>query len=292
MNHREFFTTHTWWGKLLGGVFGFMTGGPAGAFFGVLIGNFFDKGFASHYSNPYWIYHDEKQKSVKRIFFNTTFSIMGYVAKADGRVSEQEIEIAEFIMKEMNLNKAEIRQAKMLFNEGKSNTFNLITALTELKKACQDNRLLLKLFLDIQYKAAREDQLIKKVKVLDVIFSELDFTLFHKQHQFYEHFNHDDVNYSQQAGEKSHQNQSNSHYQRDQRYQTRSNNLEFAYTLLEVNPNASQQEIKRAYRRLLSRNHPDKLIAKGLSPQDIKIANDKTQKIVKAYELICKSKGW
>ncbi len=50
--------------------------------------------------------------------------------------------------------------------------------------------------------------------------------------------------------------------------------------------------MKRAYRRLISRNHPDKLIAQGLPEEMIKIANDKTQKITKAYEQICTSKGW
>ncbi len=55
---------------------------------------------------------------------------------------------------------------------------------------------------------------------------------------------------------------------------------------------ASKQEVKKAYRRLLSRNHPDKLIAQGLPEAMIKVANEKTQKIMKAYELICRSKGW
>jgi DnaJ like chaperone protein len=61
---------------------------------------------------------------------------------------------------------------------------------------------------------------------------------------------------------------------------------------MEISPDSSKQEVKQAYRRLLSRHHPDKLIAKGVSEEKIKWANDKTQKIVKAYELICKTKGW
>ena len=72
----------------------------------------------------------------------------------------------------------------------------------------------------------------------------------------------------------------------------RLNNLDHAYALIEVNPKSSKQEVKKAYRRLISRNHPDKLIAQGLPEEMIKIANEKTQKIMKAYELICKTKGW
>lgn len=285
MNYREFFTTHTWWGKLLGGIFGYLIGGSAGAFFGVLIGNFFDKGFASHYSNPYWIYQSEKNKGLKIIFLNATFSVMGHVAKADGRISEQEIEVAQLIMHEMNLNKEQIKQAKILFSEGKRNSFHLIAALDELKKASKENRLLLKLFLDIQYKAALADELTKKINVLDIIFTQLDFTLFHKQYRFYEHFD-----YQYESQEKSQY--SKNHSSSSQRYQSPHNKLEYAYALLEVSQNANKQEIKRAYRRLINRNHPDKLIARGSSEEEIKIANDKTQKIVKAYDLICKNKGW
>ena len=68
--------------------------------------------------------------------------------------------------------------------------------------------------------------------------------------------------------------------------------LDHAYAILEVSPTSSKQDVKRAYRRLMSKNHPDKLIAKGLPESMIKIANEKTQAISKAYEQICESKGW
>ena len=69
-------------------------------------------------------------------------------------------------------------------------------------------------------------------------------------------------------------------------------NLTRAYDILQVQPSANKQEIKRAYRRLMSRHHPDKLIAQGMPKDKIKLANEKTQIIRKAYEEICTSKGW
>lgn len=293
MNLREFFTTNTWWGKILGGFFGYLTAGPMGALLGILIGNLFDKGLSGHFSNPHLLYHTEKRKEVQKLFFESTFQVMGHIAKADGRVSKKEIEMAQLLMSELGLGAEQTLQAKKLFTEGKDTHFNLNSILAQLLNACRDNRELLKLFVDIQYRAAQVDGLTaKKIKALDVIFSRLGFAPLHKQYRFYEEFG--SRNYEQEEPQPKqnqyNQNKSSSHQNRT--YQRPQNHLAHAYALLEVSPEATKQEVKSAYRRQMSRNHPDKLIAQGLPEAMIKIANDKTQKILKAYELICSSKGW
>ncbi|MCE0722640.1 co-chaperone DjlA [Legionella resiliens] len=301
MSFREFFIVSTWWGKIIGAFFGYLIDGPIGAIFGLLVGNFFDRGLYSYFSNPHWIYYTEKRKAIQKVFFEATFSIMGHLAKADGRVSEQELNMARLFMDEMRLSSEQKTLAKHFFNEGKQPQFNLDSALENLKKICEENRDLLRLFIDIQYRAAQTDGLdSKKIKVLDKIFSKLGFAPLHKQYRFYEDFG--DASYSsepqndaKQQSEQSRQSdsssQSYSSYSR-YTYQPTKTNLDYAYALLEVPSDASKQEVKKAYRRLLSRNHPDKLISQGLPQEMIKMANEKTQKIVKAYELICTSKGW
>lgn len=290
MNFQEFFTSTPWWGKFLGGLFGYLTGGSAGAFFGVLVGNFFDKGLATHFSTPHLLYHAEKKQVVQKIFFEATFSIMGHIAKADGRVSEKEIQIANTLMNEMRLNNNQKVLAKQLFNKGKQPSFNLNQVLTELQQKCKDNRELLKLFIDIQYRAAIVDGLSsKKIKSLDEIFKRFGFAPLHKQHRFYEDFNF--TRNDQNQGQHQQKQQSYSSYQK-QTYQSSNSSLSHAYALLEVTPDSSKKDIKRAYRRLLSKNHPDKLIAQGLPEEMIRIANEKTHKIVTAYKLISESKGW
>jgi len=289
MNFREFFITNTWWGKILGAFFGFLSGGPAGAFFGILVGNFFDRGLAEYFSNPHWLYHTEKQKMVQKIFFESTFMVMGHIAKADGVVSPKEIKMAQMLMSEMRLSKEQKTQAKKLFNEGKQSTFKLNTVLSQLQHACRENRDLLKLFVDIQYRASLVDGLTtNKIKALDAIFTRLNFAPIHQQYKFYEDFGY--TGYEQPDSQYQRQKQSSSSQQR--KSYSGGSPLDHAYALLEVNPSASKQEIKQAYRRLMSRNHPDKLIAQGLPQEMIKIANEKTHKILKAYELICESKGW
>lgn len=291
MNFRQFLTNNRWWGKLIGAFLGYLIGGPAGAFFGLLIGNFFDRALIEHFNNPYWNYYAEKKEAIQKIFFEATFVVMGYIAKADGRVSEKEISIAKSLMNEMRLDREQKTLAKQFFNAGKSANFNLNPILNSLRQNCQNNPELLKLFLDIQYRAALTGELSSsKFAALDNIFRELGFIPLHRQYRFYEDFgytsrdssSYTNTNYSDNKRQQSNYRQS---------YQA-PNPLSQAYAILEIKENASKQEVKRAYRRLISRNHPDKLIAQGLPEEMIKIANDKTQKITKAYEQICSSKGW
>lgn len=297
MNFKEFFTENSWLGKFLGAFFGYCIAGPLGILLGLFVGTIVVRRLSDHYANPQWFYFREKNAAIQKIFFETTFSIMGYIAKADGRVSEQELNMARSLMQEMHLNREQKIEAMHLFNEGKKPLFNLNHRISQLQKACKDNRDLLKLFMDIQYQAAKIDGLsTRKIQVLDMIFLHLGFMPFHKQYRFYEDFGsiHTDTDTEEeQQQSKANQSSSDSYssYSRYNYKPTRTN-LDHAYALIDVSPSASKQEVKRAYRRLLSRNHPDKLISKGLPQEMIKIANEKTQKIVKAYELICTSKGW
>jgi len=279
MNLREFFIVSNWWGKILGAFFGYLIARAPGALVGILVGNVFDRGLASHFANPHWLYHSEKQQVVQDVFFESTFSVMGYIAKADGRVSEHELNMAKQLMHEMRLSKEQTLTAKRLFNEAKDSNFQVDEVLTHLKTVCKGRRELLKLFLDIQYRAAQVDGLSQaKLRALDKVFTLLGFVPLHAQYHFYENFTRDSFYNKQQKQEGNHS--------------TVANSVEQAYALLGLEPSANKQEVKRAYRQAISRNHPDKLIAQGLPQAMIKMANEKTQAIVRAYTLICENKGW
>lgn len=237
MNFREFFTTTSWWGKLLGAFFGYLTGGPMAAVFGMLIGNFFDRGLVNHFSNPYWLYFREKQNLTQKKFFTATFLTMGHLAKADGRVTEQELNMARLLMQELYLNKEQQKEAMHLFNEGKKPNFNLNNLLTELYNICANKKNLLNLFIDIQYRAAQVDGLnTKKIQILDVIFSRLGFAPFHQQHRFYEDFGSSNDSQAQPNSSSSHS---------THKHKPSQTNLEQAYALLEVTTNMNQQEVKK-----------------------------------------------
>jgi len=281
MNLRQFFSTNQWWGKIIGCFLGYlMLRSPLGAFLGILIGNAFDRGLASHFSNMHASWYDEKRETVQKIFFEATFSVMGHVAKADGRVTENEIHMARQMMNELRLTREQKQLAKAYFKAGKATDFNLTQLLEQLQGACRHNPELLKLFMDMQYRYAQVDGLsVNKVRLLDTIFKTMGFAPLHQQYRFNEDFfSH---NYEQKRSSQQQENRQQSGY-----------GIAQAFAILEIDAAASKQEVKRAYRRMISKNHPDKLIAQGLPEEMIKLANDKTQKITKAYEDICDAKGW
>lgn len=294
MNLRDIINASTWWGKIAGAFFGYLMAGPVGAIVGIIIGNLFDRGLHQHFSRPHWSYHSERRQAVQKVFFQATFLVLGHVAKADGRVSAEEINMAKGIMEEMRLSKEQKKEAKRLFTKGKQPDFNLGRILTHLREACHDNPDLLRLFIDIQYRAAQIDGLSEsKINALNMIFQRMGFAPLYRQYKFYEDFGE---NYQKTRSQGQYQ------YQNHQRRQSYSNStnqqagrhttLAQAYAILEVSESASKSEVKRAYRKLMSRNHPDKLIAQGLPEEMIKIATNKTQLISKAYDQICQSKGW
>lgn len=64
---------------------------------------------------------------------------------------------------------------------------------------------------------------------------------------------------------------------------------DWAYKVLEIEKSASNEEIKKAYRKIALKNHPDKVAYLG---EDIrKAANEKFQKVNEAYEKIKKDRG-
>jgi DnaJ like chaperone protein len=71
----------------------------------------------------------------------------------------------------------------------------------------------------------------------------------------------------------------------------RTDNLAAAYQTLGVAPTAADAEIKTAYRRLMKDNHPDKLVARGLPENMIRLAQEKVQQINVAYDAVKAARG-
>ena len=256
----------SWWGKVVGGTFGFMLGGPLGALMGVSLGNYFDGGLTAQ-SSRLGLGATERVQSA---FFTTTFALMGYVAKSDGKVTRDEIAMAERVMSQMRLNAQQREVAVKLFNEGKRQNFPLEEILTQFKRESFRRSSLVQMLLEIVAATALADGTLhaQERKTLELIASKLGVSRPRLDAIL--------ARVSGQAGFESAD-------------ESRSK-LSAAYALLAIESSASMEEVKRAYRRQMSQHHPDKLVAKGLPEEMIDIANRKTQDIKSAYDLIRKSR--
>jgi DnaJ like chaperone protein len=275
----------SWLGKFFGGAFGFMLGGPLGAILGASLGHQFDIGMIRVENLENLSPGD--QHRVQMAFFTATFSVMGHIAKSDGRVSPEEISLANRIMDKMAISGEMRATAVNLFQQGKRADFPLNDVLAQFYKECHRRNDLIRMFLEIQIQEAFADGSLdsKEEKLLLHICGQLRITQLEYQRmkmrvQAQQRFNYQ-YQYQQQD---SHQRQGQQSYRREQ------SSLQDAYEVMGLKPTASDDEVKKAYRRLMSQNHPDKLVAKGLPEEMMKLAKEKTQKITKAYETIQQAK--
>lgn len=253
-----------WWGKVIGGTFGFMMGGPLGAVLGAALGNYFDSGMSL-------VARDDSlgaqgTERVQTAFFTAVFSLMGYVAKADGRVSRDEISLAEQVMGQMQLRPEQRKLAISLFEQGKQDAFPYAEVIEQFKRECLRRRNLIQMFLEIVTATALADGEMDPAerRVLETIAISLGYAK---------------ADYDRLVMRMSAQFRFNTG-------ESPGNKLSDAYKVLGVTSDTPTDEIKKAYRKLMSQHHPDKLVSKGLPEEMMEIATRKTQEIKSAYELI------
>lgn len=267
-----------WWGKVFGGAFGFMVGGPIGALIGAAVGHKLDQGMGRLGQSERDATGLDARERVQTAFFTATFAVMGHLAKADGRVSPGEIQAASGIMDRMALDAEHRRVARELFREGKTAGFPLDEVLDQLRRETRGRRDLLRLFLAVQFQAALADGEIgpEERGVLGRVGQRLGFSRL--EVEALEAMARAEVHFRQGPGG-------------DARRPHGGPRLEDAYAVLGVDPKADDATVTRAYRRLMSQHHPDKLVSKGLPEEMIRLATEKTQEVKAAYERIREARG-
>ena len=256
-----------WWGKVLGGTLGFIIGGPLGALLGAAFGHNIDARSAGGKRGSGFL--PGGQERTQAAFFTATFSVMGHVAKADGRVSAIEIALVEQLMSHKRLTPEQRKLAIRLFDQGKSDAFQLAPVLAQFKQECHARTTLVRAFMEVQVQAAYADGKLDPAesRVLQQIADALGFSPAALEQI---------INLIKGAGASQGGQQIS---------------LEEAYKILGVSEDMTTDEIRKAYRRLLSQHHPDKLVSKGLPEEMIKLANEKTHEIRSAWKVIQKSRG-
>ncbi|ABM01016.1 co-chaperone DjlA [Shewanella amazonensis] len=245
-------------GKFFGFLIGFMFGKIFGALLGLVVGHWFDKRFAGASGSG---------SKRQQVFFSTTFAVMGHVAKASGRVTEADIRLASDLMDQLRLDSEARRQAQQAFRDGKAGDFDLKGNLRAFRLLSMGRNELLQMFLEIQIQVALADGELhpNEHRILKVVASELGFRddaleMLLGRWQA-------EVNFGRRGG-------------------AGKTSLKDAYGLLGIEESATDQDVKRAYRKLMNEHHPDKLVAKGLPEEMMELAKRKAQDIQAAYEAV------
>jgi DnaJ like chaperone protein len=243
-----------------------------GAVVGAIVGHLFYQSLSI--GNGSSAEHTQQSASISEVFFRTTFELMGHVAKSDGRVTEAEIDAARRLMQDLNLGPREIGLAIECFRTGKGVAYDAEIGVERLREACGQRHDLLRAFMELQLRAALAGngmspparviltRVAERLGMSALEFAYMEASLRTRQRT------HDGPGARPAAG-----------------------SLAEFYAELEVDKNTSDQEVTKAYRRQMSRHHPDKLVANGLPESMAQVAKEKTQRIQEAYEGIRAARG-
>ena len=283
-------------GKIIGVFLGWKVGGFFGAIAGLILGSIADKKLyeLGSVSSSFF----KKKTTRQDLFMQTTFAVLGHLSKSKGRVTEEDIQLANQLMIQLKLDDAGRKLAQDAFRRGKESDFPIRQVIREFRIGCGQRADLLRMFLQVQVQAAFADSELheNEKEVLYVIAEELGLSRMQfeqmiamemaarafTQGGFYQQYQQDTY-----QGGYQYQQQNSGGYQH-----ASGPTLNDAYKVLGVTESDEQKAVKRAYRRLMNEHHPDKLVAKGLPPEMMEMAKEKTQQIQAAYDLICKAKGW
>lgn len=262
-----------WLGRLLGALAGGLIAGPLGVAVWLGIAG----GFLVGYGVDVWVRVTQVAGLVwsrcglgldQRLFIGATAMTMGYIAKHDGRVSEAEISAARRVLNELPLDEQGRKRAITVFNRGKDPGAPLRWVLVLLRTVGRRRPEELARFLDFQLRVAAADglpdgereQLLRWIwRRAGVSGVDLDARL--------------------------------EGMRRGKLNRTVRPTIDHAYRLLGVSRNASIDQVRKAYRRAISKSHPDRMVGNGYTEQEIEAASERTRQIRAAYEAIREARG-
>ena len=247
---------------LMGALIGFAFGRVSGAMVGA--------GLAA--ALVFWARMKLRQKlrTIQSGFLESVFAVMGALCKADGLVSRDQIQAAEALFDRFRLNASQRETAKSAFKRGTADDFDLDGELARFRQASGRQPALLQMFLQVQVTAVaangevhpkEHEMLVRVARGLGLSETQVEQleALLRGAHG------------GGAAGMGG---------------QSREKQLEDAYKVLGVSSDVSDAELKKAYRKLMSENHPDKLAGRGMPESMREMAEEKTQEISHAYDVI------
>ncbi len=241
-------------GKLIGVSAGWLMGGPLGAVFGGFLGHLYDKRDAPKNQDYRQIPEDELNYSF--IFIANIVALLTSVAKVDGTVSQEEIRVIKnFFRQAMGYSGEDLQIVKDLIKRALKQDFDLRLVCQRINKTFgYEERLTL---LRVLYSVAYADKVIKKSeeRLIDTIAGYMNIQ------------GNDRVSIRVEFVEEK------------DKY----------YRILGIERNASKEEIKRAYREMANKYHPDRV--SHLGREFSELAHQRIVQVNEAYDQIKNERG-
>lgn len=258
----------SWFGKMLGGTVGLLMGGPLGAVAGAAIGHhLFDRdavGSGPYFEREGW--HDARPGASGRAggfraaeqrqmgFFLALFSILGKLAKADGQVTREEGDMVVSFLDRMGVQGDMRRFAIRVFNEAKSAEYSAADFARQFAELSQGRHDLRSSMIDMLFQVALADGELHPAE--EAMISEVAGIL--------------GISQTELAAIR-------------RRYVDEADE---AYSVLGLSPEATDEEVKQTYRRLVREHHPDRITSEGMPDEFAEYATERFQNIQKAWETI------
>lgn len=272
-----------WPVTVIGAALGGSIGGVPGGIFGAVLGHALDR----HWQLQRWSDLPRRCRELlgrEASFEQVLFLCLGRLAKADGRVLPAHLQLARDLMQQYRFTEAARLQAMQWFNQGKLPSQRLTPLVRRLLK--REPARIAEL-LDCCWRMALADGVLgpQERALLDEWGGQAGMGRAEQQRMHQRHQRGYSRSDSGSAGASSQSGVGSAPVANRDR-------LKEAASLLEVGLDAPPEQIKRAYRRQLSRHHPDKLIARGGSERDPGLAGERIHLIQEAYELIKRYRGF
>ena len=256
-----------YWGKVIGTLAGLATLKPWFALLGLFVGHQFDRGFEERYRS-----FQKQGAGIGRLseeYLRALFQTMGHLAKSDGRVTEDEIRAARAVMHRIGLGPAQVRHAINWFEEGKQPGFPLVKTVREARRVsarrAEQRVVFIRLLLEV---ILAKDRLHRKERaLLWTICTELDVGRADLAQL--------EAMIRAQKG-----------FRRSPAGDADTRRIKAAYRTLGVEESATNDEIKKAYRRKMNRHHPDKIASSNPDEAAVQAAENRTREVRAAYEML------
>ena len=243
------------WGKVIGGAAGFALGGPIGAILGVAAGHFVDRMATGRRGMRRIGMADQETKQAAVSV--ALVVLAAKMAKADGHVTREEINAFKRVFRVPDAHAAAVGR---IWDEARGETAGFEPYAEQIVQIFPHDTTMREELLGALFQIAMADGELHDgeraylARVAEIFgFDERGFAQIMSRHMG--------------GGETD------------------------PYQVLGVEPNASDDEIKQTYRRLIREHHPDKLIAEGMPEEMVQVANEQMAAINAAYDRIAKLRG-